>query len=138
MRGRPLNKSLGSTDNVMNDHQLETYKSLISIANEGFKFSALINGGAAVAILAYLGNVAGKNVPVPNMQCAMAFFVSGIFLCGGAMVFAYVTQLTLFNELHAPPPHVKHSKYLYIAITLVVLSLVAFGVGSLFAVAQFK
>ena len=37
---------------AMNEHQLETYKSLIAIATEAFKFSALINGGAAVAILA--------------------------------------------------------------------------------------
>lgn len=122
----------------MNEHQLETYKSLMSIATEGFKFSALINGGAAVAILAYLGNIAGKYLPVPNMQCAMAFFVSGIFLCGGAMVFAYVTQLVLFNELNGPPPHVKHAKFLYVAITLFVLSLAAFGVGSMTAIQQFK
>ena len=122
----------------MNEHQLETYKSLISIATEGFKFSALINGGAAVAILAYLGNVAGKSVPVPNLQCAMAFFVSGIFLCGGAIVFAYITQLTLFGELNGPPPHVRHGRFLYVAITLVVLSLCAFGAGSLVAVSQFR
>jgi hypothetical protein len=30
---------------------LETYKSLIAISVEGFKFSALANGGAAVALL---------------------------------------------------------------------------------------
>ena len=47
-------------DSAHNDW-LETYKSLISLSTEGFKFCALANGGAAVAILAYLGNVAGKN-----------------------------------------------------------------------------
>jgi hypothetical protein len=46
-------------DSAHNDW-LETYKSLISLSTEGFKFCALANGGAAVAILAYLGNVAAR------------------------------------------------------------------------------
>ena len=36
-------------------HPEETYKSLITISVELLKALALINGGAAVAILAYLG-----------------------------------------------------------------------------------
>jgi hypothetical protein len=37
-------------------HYTETYKSLITLSVEGFKFCALANGGAAVALLACLGN----------------------------------------------------------------------------------
>ena len=39
---------------------LEAFKSLTHIAVPGLKLLALLNGGAAVALLAYLGNVAGK------------------------------------------------------------------------------
>lgn len=38
---------------ISNQHWIETYKSLITLAVEGFKFAALANGGAAVALLAY-------------------------------------------------------------------------------------
>ena len=41
------------TPELTNQHWLETYKSLITLAVGGFKFSALANGGAAVALLAY-------------------------------------------------------------------------------------
>ena len=45
----------------MSDYWLETYKSLITLSIERFKFSAFANGGAAVALLAYLGNIAQNN-----------------------------------------------------------------------------
>ncbi len=47
------------------DDWVETYKSLITLSTEGFKFCALANGGPAVALLACLGNVAGKDHSVP-------------------------------------------------------------------------
>lgn len=42
-------------------HPEETYKSLTTISVEALKALALINGGAAVAILAYLGNLASHS-----------------------------------------------------------------------------
>lgn len=43
---------------IRKEHALETYKSLIQTSVEGMKLLTLLNGGAAVALLAYLGNVA--------------------------------------------------------------------------------
>jgi hypothetical protein len=80
----------------MNEHQLETYKSLIAIATEAFKFSALINGGAAVAILAYLGNAAGKGAAFPDMRGSMAYFLGGLFLCGGRF-FSRMSRSSYFS-----------------------------------------
>ena len=73
------------SDDPVQDDWLETYKSLLALALEGFKFCALVNGGAAVAILAYLGNVAGRGVSPPDMRCSMAAFLSGLVLCGLGM-----------------------------------------------------
>jgi len=39
------------------EHALETYKSLIGFGTEGLKAMQLLNGGAIVALLAYLGQV---------------------------------------------------------------------------------
>jgi len=42
-------------------HAAETYKSLITISVEVFKALVLLNGGAVVALLAYLGQAANKS-----------------------------------------------------------------------------
>ncbi|MEQ1593277.1 MAG: hypothetical protein ABL892_12945 [Thiobacillaceae bacterium] len=125
-----------TTDLAHNDW-LETYKSLISLSTEGFKFCAFANGGAAVAILAYLGNVVGKNVSVPDMRCAMASFLAGLFFCGVAMLFAYLTQLTRLNRLSQNKDARKDWRF-WVAIILVASSLIAFAFGSWFAVVSFK
>jgi hypothetical protein len=86
---------------LAHDHLIETYKSLVTLSTEGFKLCALANGGAAVAILAYLGNVAGKDppVPVPDMRCAMGAFLAGLVFCGFGMFFAYLTQLERLDRI---------------------------------------
>ena len=64
--------------NSESQHFIETYKSLITLSIEGFKFCALANGGAAVAILSYLGNVSAKGSAVADMRCPMAAFLAGL------------------------------------------------------------
>jgi hypothetical protein len=71
---------------IQKEHALETYKSLIQISVEGMKLLALLNGGAAVALLAYLGNVAGKGSQTPDMRYPMGFFLAGLVLCGLAFL----------------------------------------------------
>jgi hypothetical protein len=117
---------------AVQQHWLETYKSLITLSIEGFKFSALANGGAAVAMLAYLGNVAGsKCLHPPDMRIPMGAFLAGLAACGFAMLFAYLTQLKLLNEGNSPrPPVLRHTWFLWTAIGLFATSLAAFGVGS--------
>ncbi len=62
-------------------HPEETYKSLITISVEALKLVALINGGAAVAILVYLGNLASRSGDThpPNMAWALICFATGLF-----------------------------------------------------------
>lgn len=75
-------------------HAQETFKSLTNLAIEALKFASLINGGAAIAVVAYgLGKL-------PNVALAapMAFFLLGTVLSGFAYICAYVTQLAVFNE----------------------------------------
>jgi uncharacterized membrane protein YidH (DUF202 family) len=128
------------TDDISDQHWIETYKSLITLSIEGFKFTSLANGGAAVALLAYLGNISSKGASVPDMRWAMAAFLAGIVACGFAMVFAYLTQLQLLNESRrgAARPALSHAWFLWSAIVLVVVSVVLFGLGSWQAVTHFR
>lgn len=119
-------------------HWLETYKSLIKLSIEGFKFTALANGGAAVALLAYLGNLAGKNARMPDMRLPMGAFLAGLVSLGAAMVLAYLTQLYLLNETTNPRASPgRHSSLLWAAMSLVIVSLAAFAIGCSEAVRRF-
>jgi hypothetical protein len=123
----------------MKENWLETYRSLITLSIEGFKFSALANGGSAVALLAYLGNVAGKGIPTPDMRCPMLAFLIGLTTCGLSMFFAYLTQLKLLSEIGSPEEaRFTHSWFLWSAIVLFALSIIAFGSGSWLAVIRFR
>jgi hypothetical protein len=127
------------TTDLNDQHWIETYKSLITLSIEVFKFTALANGGAAVALLAYLGNVVGKGGAAPDMRCPMAAFLAGLTFCGVAMLFAYLTQLKLLGESGKPQrPTLSHAWVLWIAIILYALSLVAFGLGAWQAVLRFR
>lgn len=122
-----------------NQHFIETYKSLITISIEAFKFCALSNGGAAVALLAYLGNVAGKGGTASDMRCAMGAFLLGLFACGVAMLFSYLTQLRLLNEsAQRTNGGLTHVWPLYTSMFFVVISLGAFAFGSWQAVSAFR
>ena len=119
-------------------HIKETYKGLITISIEALKALALVNGGAAVAILAYLGNVANVTAhprlnSVPDMTNALLCFAVGLFTTVCAFIFSYLAQLRLFHEERCRHRG-KHFAdlpwiLLVIAILLVFTAAAAFGVG---------
>lgn len=117
---------------------LETYKSMITLSIEGFKYAALANGGAAVAILAYLGNVAGKGQLIPDMSIPMIFFCAGIISCGVAMILSYLTQYYMLSDLSKNESAIKaHSFFLWTSLTFFLISLISFGLGSWQAIGRF-
>ena len=119
-----------------NNHYFETYKSLVALATEGFKFVALINGGAAVALLSYLGSVSGTG-HVPDMRSAMFMFLGGLACCGVSMLFAYLTQLRRLNDI-AENTNTKPSWRLSVALVFFILGLVLFISGAWLAVTGFE
>jgi hypothetical protein len=123
--------------NIGKEHAIETFKSLVQISLEGLKLLALFNGGAAVALLAYLGNVAGKGQPVPNMRLPMACYIVGLIACGIAFLSAYLTQFWLYNESIGNLKRGRHVKYQIAGIVFALLGLAAFAVGSCVAAWRF-
>jgi hypothetical protein len=82
-------------------HLTETYKSLITLTVEALKMLALLNGGAAIAILTYLGNLASRQpaaVHLPDIKLALWCYSGGVAATTLAFIFAYATQLRLFIE----------------------------------------
>lgn len=118
----------------------ETFKSLVTLSVEGFRYLALINGGAVVTLLAYLGNVTKNGLPMPNLQCALLFFLLGLAACGVAMVYAYFTQLRLLNDFNteATTDNEKHPKMLKGALLAFGVSLASFCIGAVVGVHAFS
>lgn len=113
------------------EHFLETYRSLITVSLEGFRYLALVNGGAVVAVIAYLG---GADKPAPDLKGAMLGFIVGLVSCGLALLFAYLTQLRLLNEIGREKVATMHTVPLNLAIVLYAVSLAAFSFGAWSAV----
>lgn len=117
-------------------HALETYKGLQQIGIEGIKLVFLANGGAAVAILAFLGNSASKGKGYPDLTNAMVLFTTGIALTCFAMLLAYVMQLRLHTE-NISGAKERHGAMLWAAIILMFVSVMMFVSGSLASVHSF-
>jgi hypothetical protein len=81
-------------------HITETFKGLITLSIELVKMLALVNGGALVALLAYLGNVAAHPIGghLPHLRHALGYFCNGLFATVVAVIVAYLTQLRLYHE----------------------------------------
>jgi len=124
-------------------HIVETFKGLINLSIEALKALLLINGGAAVAILAYLGNLASRTsvANLPNMRNALLCFSVGVFFAALAFIAAYFTQLRLYYEERArhirQPFQVLHPIGVGIATPLILASAAAFGTGCWIAASAF-
>jgi hypothetical protein len=118
-------------------HALETYKSLIAISTEAFKALQLLNGGAVVALLTYLGHLDTSSKVADSVALPVGLFVAGLVARTLAFASAYFTQLALFNEsventdYWAP----SHPSMLWVTLGIAILSLLAFGWGSFAAIA---
>jgi hypothetical protein len=119
------------------DRALETYKSMISIGTEALKALQLINGGAIVALLAYLGQAPERAQLAPLAAKPLCLFLAGLVAATLAFFGTYLTQLTLLNEFFKDRTFrgPKHMAWLYVTIAVAVASLILFGWGSFAAVA---
>lgn len=62
-----------------NDHAIEMLRSVFETAKTALTTSILINGGATVALLAFLGNIFGKN-PLAFVGMRSSLVLSLVFL----------------------------------------------------------
>jgi hypothetical protein len=114
----------------MNEHADETFKSMIEISVEGMKSLLLINGGAAITVLTFLGTNSGKSF-ASHAGISLARFILGVTFSVCIFVFSYATQFALFNEsinnknYNGP----RHMTFVLAALVFVFLSLIAFCIG---------
>lgn len=111
---------------------IETFKSMVGFATEGLKALLLVNGGAVVALLTFIGNSKAIAPSAHLFIWPVAAFLLGLALCVAAFCSAYATQYYLYNE-QFPERGVaalSHMRYFKWTVALVGLSLVAFCAGA--------
>lgn len=118
---------------MSNWHVQETYKSLIQIGNGLLRFILIVNGGAALAVMAFIGTIYPLDNGYPNVLPSLSSFLIGIFFAGLAHYTAYRTQLKLYQEgqVHSKADSSRsHTFWLNLSGTFVIISIIFFGIGA--------
>jgi hypothetical protein len=80
------------------------YKAVIDIALVALKSAILINGGAAIAMLAFWGTALGVKPDIvysSNIASALGFFAQGVLSGGLATLPAYLSQVLYSFHSHS-------------------------------------
>lgn len=119
--------------------QLAHQEKAVDLSKEGLRTLVLLNGAAAIALLAFIGQII-KDAPalVATLACALVVFVAGALLGGLATVAAYITQYLIAESAtiksYKRPSEVLHK----IALALVAAGYLTFIVGAFIAASAIK
>lgn len=119
------------------EHNLEMLRATIATGQSALKSALLINGGAAVALLAFIGSVwASDNAAktLPEISLALLWYVSGVLSAATAAGFTYLSQAGFGHEFGKISRSVGHVGR-WLAVLGVFASYVLFGYGSWLAFA---
>ncbi len=85
---------------LQHNRQMEQFKAVTEAGQTALKTAIAVNGGAAAALLAFLGSLAAKQLPAGTVSStgkvalAMLVFVGGVLFASLALGARYFTQLT--------------------------------------------
>ncbi|MCE3230502.1 MAG: hypothetical protein K0R52_430 [Alphaproteobacteria bacterium] len=116
------------------------FQSLIDLTIFSIKSLIAINGGAIIALLAFIGNILSKEIAYPlGISCALSWYCVGITSAILELMFAYFFQVFEI-EGGAKFPCLWHNRecFRYLAIASAALSLASFIVGSIKTVNTFS
>jgi len=112
---------------AVQNHALELLRSTISYGAAAIKSAILINGGAAVAMLAFIGNVWGKGISqaaVQTLTSSITCFTTGALVGSISTAGAYLAQY-FYTEKHSKTAAMFH---IFTAL-LIICSYILFGFG---------
>lgn len=110
---------------------MEMFRSVIASGQIALKTALLVNGGAAVALLAFIGNIWSKTQPLAvakGLTLSLLLFGSGVLAAAVAAGVTYLTQVAFEREWRCAGTILQVT-----AIVLVAAGIVVFGLGVWFA-----
>ena len=117
---------------AQNQRVIEQFKSTSQVTAMTLKSAMLINGGAAIALITFIGNV-DPTKGVDSFICALQYYIVGVFLVTIATGMSYLSDNSYLKSMSIDRETTKLSISNiteYIAILLVIFSYGAFIAGS--------
>ena len=119
----------------------EQLRGLIDFARDALKSVTLINGGAAIALLAFAGHVWSTPETNSSLDTALAgpivLFTVGVFFSASGSVAGYVTQYNYYMESICKKPFGNIRCFHIIAVILLFASLLSFFAGMILSIVTF-
>lgn len=104
--------------------KLEMFRSVIESGQSAIKSSFLLNGGAAIAILAFIGKLTESEAErIPTFAGSLAIFVIGVLVITVTAGFTYLTQW-----FYAGDEHWKIRAGFWLNIVAIVMGLSSYGI----------
>lgn len=119
------------SDDFNTQHKLETYKSMVTISIEAFKYLSLLNSGVVIAFLTFANGVAQRTSHMPLIQPAMTAFLFSSTATALFILFSYLTQFCLFNESFARFWKGTHVVFVVLAVVSFLASVASFICGTM-------
>lgn len=116
--------------------QLENVRGVLGFAQAGLKGFTLVNAGAIVALLAFLGNVWGKGVRGGPFISALCLFALGLFMAVLSTGLSYYTQLLYSSKDEAV--QVRGATTHRVTAVAALLSLLLFAIGAWQSIVAFR
>jgi hypothetical protein len=126
------------------ESEREMFRTVITYGSEAMKAAILVNGGAAVALLAFLGSSKGislARVPTSLLANAVLFLVGGVLCAAIAVATAYLTQFYYHQNQYVEPTNIDGKMapfFRYVSMALIGSSYAVFAIGAWLAWLAFK
>ena len=114
------------------EHNLEMLRATITTGQSALKSALLINGGAAAALLAFIGSAWSSNKiaeALPNISAALLLYVFGVLAAAVAAGATYLSQAGYGNEFGKASKCVGYIGHV-LAVVGVLASYILFGRAS--------
>jgi hypothetical protein len=112
---------------------IEGSKAAVAAGQAALKSAILINGGAAVACLAFLGSLVQRGTPIQGFRCVLICFAVGTLLSAMGSGGTYLAQCCVGKDKAR-----SHKWWNRAAVSCVILSYVVFLLGCLTAYISFR
>lgn len=110
-------------------HKSDTYKSMIDISRDAFRFMATLNGGTWLTVLIFAGKDASWMIP-DIVKCGVAWFIVSMLLTALCFLGSWASQYCLHNENHGRYKAGRHMIPVMVTFAMYVAAALSYAYGA--------